>query len=50
MKLLLASGNKKKHAEFTRILAPLGLEVVLPASVGMARSYSDGKGSCLSSP
>jgi XTP/dITP diphosphohydrolase len=34
MKLLLASGNKKKHAEFTRILAPLGLEVVLPASVG----------------
>jgi XTP/dITP diphosphohydrolase len=34
MKILLASGNKKKHAEFTRILAPLGIEVLLPASVG----------------
>lgn len=34
MKLLLASSNRKKHAEFARLLAPLGIEVVLPAEVG----------------
>ena len=34
MKLLLASNNKKKHGELTRMLAPLGVEVVLPREVG----------------
>lgn len=33
-RLLIASDNKKKLAELTRLLAPLGLEVVLPSSVG----------------
>ena len=34
MKLLLASGNKKKLAELQRIVAPLGVEVVSPDDVG----------------
>jgi XTP/dITP diphosphohydrolase len=34
VKLLLASQNKKKHAEFARMLAPLGITVVLPSEVG----------------
>lgn len=34
MKLLLASNNKKKHGEFTRLFAPLGFEVLLPREVG----------------
>jgi XTP/dITP diphosphohydrolase len=34
MKLLLASNNKKKHGELTRMLAPLGVEVVLPRDIG----------------
>jgi XTP/dITP diphosphohydrolase len=34
MKLLLASNNKKKHAELARMLAPLDVEVVLPREVG----------------
>jgi len=34
MKLLLASNNTKKHAELTRLLAPLGFEVVLPRDIG----------------
>ena len=34
MKLLLASNNVKKHAELARMLAPLGVEVVLPRDIG----------------
>jgi XTP/dITP diphosphohydrolase len=34
MKLLLASGNRKKLAELQRVAAPLGVEVVSPADVG----------------
>jgi len=34
MKLLLASNNKKKHAELARMLGPLGFEVVLPREIG----------------
>jgi XTP/dITP diphosphohydrolase len=34
VKLLLASNNKKKHGELTRMLAPLGVEVVLPRDIG----------------
>ena len=34
MKLLLASNNRKKHAEIARLLAPLSIEVVLPRDVG----------------
>lgn len=34
MKLLLASHNKKKHREFSAALAPLSIEVLLPAQVG----------------
>jgi XTP/dITP diphosphohydrolase len=33
-RLLLASENAKKLAELTRLLAPLGVEVVVPSSVG----------------
>ncbi|MBI5435190.1 MAG: RdgB/HAM1 family non-canonical purine NTP pyrophosphatase [Planctomycetes bacterium] len=33
-RLLLASENKKKLAELTRLLAPLDCEVVLPSSIG----------------
>lgn len=34
LRLLLASGNPKKHAELLRLLAPLGIELALPADVG----------------
>lgn len=34
MKLLLASNNAKKHAELTRMLAPLEVEVLTPRDVG----------------
>ena len=34
MKLLLASGNRKKLVELQRITAPLGVEVVQPADIG----------------
>lgn len=34
MRVLLASNNKKKHAEFAAALAPLGWQVVLPREVG----------------
>lgn len=34
MKLLLASGNRKKLIELQRITAPLGVEVVQPADIG----------------
>ncbi|MEM9379669.1 MAG: RdgB/HAM1 family non-canonical purine NTP pyrophosphatase [Planctomycetota bacterium] len=34
MKLLLASGNRKKLVELQRVAAPLGVEVVQPADVG----------------
>lgn len=34
MKLLLASNNQKKHGELTRMLAPLGIAVVLPRDIG----------------
>ena len=34
MKLLLASGNPKKHRELLALLAPLGIELLTPADVG----------------
>lgn len=34
MRVLLASNNKKKHAEFSAALAPLGWQVVLPREIG----------------
>lgn len=34
MRLLLASGNRKKLAELRLVLAPLGVEIVAPADVG----------------
>ncbi len=34
MKLLLASGNRKKLLELQRIAAPLGVEVVQPTDIG----------------
>ena len=34
MRLLLASGNRKKLVELQRITAPLGVEVVQPADIG----------------
>jgi XTP/dITP diphosphohydrolase len=34
MRLLLASNNKKKHAEFSAALGPLGYDVVLPKDIG----------------
>lgn len=36
MKLLVATGNKDKLAEFKRILLPLGIDVLAPADVGAA--------------
>lgn len=36
MRLLAATGNKDKLAEFGRILAPLGVEVVSPLALGLA--------------
>ena len=34
MRLLLASGNRKKLIELQRVAAPLGVEVVQPADIG----------------
>jgi len=34
MRVLLASNNAKKHGELSKMLAPLGFEVVLPRDVG----------------
>jgi len=34
MELLLASQNPKKHDELTRMLEPLGIEVLLPKDIG----------------
>lgn len=36
MKLIAATGNKNKVEEFARILAPLGVEVISPADLGLA--------------
>ena len=33
-KIVLASGNKKKLKELSRILAPIGIEVLTPAQAG----------------
>jgi len=36
MKLVAATGNKDKLLEFSRILSPLGIEVLSPAEIGIA--------------
>ena len=34
MELVLASGNRKKVVELEQMLAPLGVELLVPADVG----------------
>lgn len=41
MKLLVATGNKNKLLEFSRILSPLGIEIVSPGDVGVSADVEE---------
>lgn len=41
MKLLAATGNKNKLLEFSRILSPLGIEILSPSDVGVSADVEE---------